>query len=281
MKVRAYAKVNLALDVVSEREDGYHDLSMIMAPITLHDLVIVNVIDEGIEITCDNSYVPTDGRNIVYKVAALMKETFKIEKGVHIHIYKHIPMQAGLAGGSADGAALLRAMNDLFHLNQSMEQLAALGLKVGSDIPFCLYNQFALVEGTGDQLSFFQYDGTEKLLLVRPRMGVSTKYAYENVDLETCPHPDCLKMKDAMESGDYEGMLSCMANSLEQPALTLVEDIARIKEKMMALGFDNCMMSGSGSCVFGITRSDDVLNAGFKALKNRYPFVLRTQFLKK
>ena len=130
MKVIAYATVNLALDVVRNREDGYHDLEMIMAPITLHDLIYINVIDEGIEIESNSKIVPTDQRNIMYKVAQLMQERCGLKKGVKIFVYKHIPTQAGLAGGSADGAAVIKAMNKLFHLNLSYEEMAALGKDV-------------------------------------------------------------------------------------------------------------------------------------------------------
>ena len=149
MKIRAYAKINLALDVVQRREDGFHDLEMIMAPIFLHDLVLVDVIDEGIEITTNNRIIPTDERNIVYKVAALMIERFQLKKGVRIQIYKHIPMQAGLAGGSADGAAVLRAMNRLFHLNLSMETLAQIGDEVGSIYRFVSINNSLLLQVKG------------------------------------------------------------------------------------------------------------------------------------
>ena len=147
MKVRAYAKVNLALDVVRKREDGYHDLEMIMAPITLHDLIYINVIDEGIEIESNSKIVPTDQRNIMYKVAQLMQERYGLKKGVKIFVYKHIPTQAGLAGGSADGAAVIKAMNKLFHLNLSYEEMAALGKEVGADIPFCIYEKTAWKDG--------------------------------------------------------------------------------------------------------------------------------------
>ena len=154
MKVRAYAKVNLALDVVRKREDGYHDLEMIMAPITLHDLIYINVIPEGIEIESNSKIVPTDQRNIMYKVAKLMQERYGLKKGVKIFVYKHIPTQAGLAGGSADGAAVIKAMNKLFHLNLSYEEMAALGKEVGADIPFCIYEKTAFVEGVGEKLQF-------------------------------------------------------------------------------------------------------------------------------
>ena len=172
MKVRAYAKVNLALDVVRKREDGYHDLEMIMAHITLHDLIYIEKIDHGIQITANTNRMPTDQRNIMYKVAQLLIERYQIPYGVKIHIYKHIPTQAGLAGGSADGAAVLKAMNQIFQLNLSLETLADIGKEVGADIPFCIYEKTALVKGIGEKLEFISKDFHCYVLLVKPKKGV-------------------------------------------------------------------------------------------------------------
>lgn len=278
MKVRAYAKVNLALDVVSRREDGFHELEMIMAPIFLHDLILVDLIDQGIEIMTNNKIIPTDSRNIVYKVAALMIEKFHLEKGVRIQIYKHIPMQAGLAGGSADGAAVLRAMNRLFHLNLTMEELADLGARVGSDIPFCVYQQFAFVSGRGEGLDFFEANPDYTILLVKPRRGVSTKMAFQSLRLDQCDHPNCRQMRYAMENGDGPTMIKCLGNSLEEPSFRLVPEIKTIKDELLALGFEGALMSGSGSCVFGLTRNPEILEKAHEDLKKKYPFVLRTRF---
>lgn len=278
MKVRAYAKVNLALDVVRRREDGFHDLEMIMAPIFLHDLVLVDIIDEGIEITTNNHIIPTDERNIVYKVAALMIERFNLKKGVRIQIFKHIPMQAGLAGGSADGAAVLRAMNRLFHLNLSLEQLAAIGDEVGSDIPFCIYQQFAFVTGKGEGLDFFEAEPDYSILLVKPKRGVPTKLAFQKLHINQCDHPNCRQMRYAMETHDDKTMIACLGNSLEEPSFKIVPEIKVIKEKLLDLGFEGALMSGSGSCVFALTRDQEVLQRGYDEMKKDYPFVLRTRF---
>lgn len=280
MKVRAYAKINLALDVVRRRPDGYHDLEMVMAPIFLHDLVMVDIIDEGIEIMTNNPIIPTDGRNIVYKVAALMKEHFHLSKGVRIQIYKHIPMQAGLAGGSADGAAVLRAMNILFHLNLNMEQLAELGSQIGLDIPFCLYQQFAFVSGRGEELDFFDAEPDHAILLVKPKRGVSTKLAYQRLHIQKCDHPNCRRMRYALETGDDQTMMDCLGNSLEASSFELVPEIKEIKAKLLALGFDGALMSGSGSCVFALTKDPNILQNGYDIMKKEYPFVLRTRFKK-
>ena len=277
MKVRAYAKVNLALDVVRKREDGYHDLEMIMAPITLHDLIYINVIDEGIEIESNSKIVPTDQRNIMYKVAQLMQERYGLKKGVKIFVYKHIPTQAGLAGGSADGAAVIKAMNKLFHLNLSYEEMAALGKEVGADIPFCIYEKTAFVEGVGEKLQFIDEPFEAYLLLVKPKKGVSTQKAFTSLDLSKVKHQDCRKMKKGIEMNDYQAVIDNLQNTLELPSIKMVPQIKEIKKEMMKLGFDGALMSGSGSCVFGITRNQEIMNKGYEFFRKRYFFVRKSK----
>lgn len=281
MKVRAYAKVNLALDVVRKREDGYHDLEMIMAPITLHDLIYINVIDEGIEIESNSKIVPTDQRNIMYKVAQLMQERYGLKKGVKIFVYKHIPTQAGLAGGSADGAAVIKAMNKLFHLNLSYEEMAALGKEVGADIPFCIYEKTAFVEGVGEKLQFIDEPFEAYLLLVKPKKGVSTQKAFTSLDLSKVKHQDCRKMKKGIEMNDYQAVIDNLQNRLELPSIKMVPQIKEIKKEMMKLGFDGALMSGSGSCVFGITRNQEIMNKGYEFFRKRYFFVRKSKILNK
>ena len=277
MKIRAYAKVNLALDVVRKREDGYHDLEMIMAPITLHDLIYINVIDEGIEIESNSKIVPTDQRNIMYKVAKLMQERYGLKKGVKIFVYKHIPTQAGLAGGSADGAAVIKAMNKLFHLNLSYEEMAALGKEIGADIPFCIYEKTAFVEGVGEKLHFIEEPFEAYLLLVKPKKGVSTKKAFTTLDLSKVIHQDCRAMKKGIEEKDYQTVIDNLQNTLELPSIKMVPQIKEIKKEMKELGFDGALMSGSGSCVFGITRDQEILNKGYEFFRKRYFFVKKSK----
>ena len=260
MKVRAYAKVNLALDVVRKREDGYHDLEMIMAPITLHDLIYINVIDEGIEIESNSKIVPTDQRNIMYKVAQLMQERY---------------------GLSADGAAVIKAMNKLFHLNLSYEEMAALGKEVGADIPFCIYEKTAFVEGVGEKLQFIDEPFEAYLLLVKPKKGVSTQKAFTSLDLSKVKHQDCRKMKKGIEMNDYQAVIDNLQNTLELPSIKMVPQIKEIKKEMIKLGFDGALMSGSGSCVFGITRNQEIMNKGYEFFRKRYFFVRKSKILNK
>lgn len=281
MKIRAYAKVNLALDVVGKREDGYHELDMIMAPITLHDLIYIDRIDEGIIITSNNYKMPTDERNIMYKVAKILIERYHIPYGVKIHIFKHIPTQAGLAGGSADGAAVLRAMNQMFKLNLSLETLASIGKEVGADIPFCIYEKMALVRGIGEKLEFIDSQWTCYLLLVKPKKGVSTQKSFGMLNLNTAKHPNIMKMKTGIEEHDYQSIVESLGNTLEEPSIKMVKDIEIIKKEMLDLGFDGALMSGSGSCVFGMTMDKKMLENGYEYFKNKYNFVRMTQILQK
>lgn len=273
MKVRAYAKVNLALDVVKKREDGYHELDMIMAPIDLHDLIYIYPIEKGIIIESNNHKMPTDERNIMYKVARILIDRYHISKGVKIFIYKHIPTQAGLAGGSADGAAVLKSMNKMFHLNLTLDELARIGKEVGADIPFCIYEKLALVRGIGEKLEFIQNDFQCYFLLVKPKKGVSTQKSFGMLNLKEAKHPPILKMKEAIENNNFNQVISCLGNTLEEPSIHMVKDIAQIKKEMLELGFDGALMSGSGSCVFGMTKDQNIAKQGYAYFKNKYKFV--------
>lgn len=280
MKIRAFAKINLALDVVSERDDGYHELKMIMAPITLHDLITIEVTDKpGIILTTNSSRVPTDERNIMNKVAQAVMEKYKITKGIKMHCMKHIPSQAGLAGGSADGAAVIKAMNRLFKLHMSYEDMVELTKDIGSDIPFCIYNRLAVVGGKGEQFEFIHSSFNTNFLLVKPSRGVSTKRSFNALDMSTALHPDIYKMKAALIHEDYQGVVDTLGNTLEEPSIDFVPEIATIKKEMLELGFDGALMSGSGSCVFGMTNDEEILHKGYEYFKESYYFVRTTKLL--
>lgn len=280
MKIRAFAKINLALDVVSERDDGYHELKMIMAPITLHDLITIEVTDKpGIILTTNSSRIPTDERNIMYKVAQAVMEKYKITKGIKMYCMKHIPSQAGLAGGSADGAAVIKAMNRLFKLHMSYEDMVELTKDIGSDIPFCIYNRLAVVSGKGEQFEFIHSSFNTNFLLVKPSRGVSTKRSFNALDMSTALHPDIYKMKAALIHEDYQGVVDTLGNTLEEPSIDFVPEIATIKKEMLELGFDGALMSGSGSCVFGMTNDEEILHKGYEYFKESYYFVRTTKLL--
>ena len=281
MKIRAYAKINLALDVVRRREDGYHELDMVMTPIELHDLIYIDKIEKGIEITSNSYKVPTDERNIMYKVAKILIDRFHIDQGIKIHIYKHIPTQAGLAGGSADGAAVLKAMNWMFHLGLTFKELAEIGKEVGADIPFCVYERMAVVKGIGEKLDFINSDFDCYVMLVKPKKGVSTPKAFQSLDLENAIHPYIEEIKEGIITNDYEKVVNHLGNTLEKPSIKMVKQIEEIKQDLLELGFDGALMSGSGSCVFGLTQNKEIMDKSYNTLKNKYFYVRKSKIYKK
>lgn len=280
MKIKAHAKINLGLQIINKRDDGYHELDMVMAPIELHDLLYIDVIDEGIVIESNSNIVPTDERNIVYKVSKMMFEKFNIKKGLKINIFKHIPSQAGLAGGSADGAAVIKAINKLFKLNLSKKEMADLGKEIGADIPFCIYEELSRVQGIGDNVFDLNNKLDFSILLVKPRKGVSTKKAFSKVLIDKGSKNHIDQIEKSIVEGDYDLFINGLYNDLEKPACEIVPAISEIKHELLTMGFDGCLMSGSGSTVFGITRNSDVLNAGVRYFKNTNYFVRKTTLLK-
>ncbi|MBU3136545.1 4-(cytidine 5'-diphospho)-2-C-methyl-D-erythritol kinase [Clostridium gasigenes] len=280
MKVKAYAKVNISLDIIEKRKsDGYHLLRMIMQNIDLYDEIIIEKQKSGINIKCNKPYVPTDERNLAYRAAKLFKETFNIEEGVSINIKKNIPVAAGLAGGSTDGAAVLKVMNEIFNVNASDEELMEIGLKLGADIPYCIKGGTALCEGIGEKVTSLKPFKDKILVLVKPPFGVSTKFVYQEFNLErVLNHPKTEELIEAMENNDLNYVCDNMKNLLENVTLRKHKMIIGIKEEMKALGAKGSMMSGSGPTVFAIF--DDMLKAQrcFEKMKEKYDdvFITRT-----
>lgn len=280
MKVKAYAKVNISLDILEKRKsDGYHLLKMIMQNIDLYDDITIDKQKVGITIKCNKPYVPTDERNLAYKAAKLFKETFNIDEGVSINIKKNIPVAAGLAGGSTDGAAVLKAMNEMFGINASDEELIEIGLKLGADIPYCIKGGTALCEGIGEKVTMLKPFKDKILVLVKPPFGVSTKFVYQEFNLDkVLNHPKTEELIVAMENDDLEYVCNNMKNLLENVTLRKHKMIINIKEEMKYLGAKGAMMSGSGPTVFGVF--EDMLKAQrcFEKMKDKYDdvFITRT-----
>ena len=261
MKIKAYAKINISLDIVGKREsDGYHLLKMIMQNIDLYDEISIEKQKEDITISCNKSYVPTDSRNLAYKAASLFKETYNIEDGVHIDIVKNIPVSAGLAGGSTDAAAVLKLMNKIFKVNASNEELMELGLKLGADIPYCINGGTALCEGIGEKITTLAPFKDKILVLVKPSFGVSTKEVYKAFNLDRVRvHPKTENLIEAMEQDNLYYVANNMKNLLENVTLRKHNVLIKIKEEMNRYGAVGSMMSGSGPSVFAFF--DDMLKA--------------------
>ena len=259
ISLKAYGKINLGLDVVRRREDGYHEVKMIMQTVDLWDeLTFCDVTTDEIVITSDSAELPDVKDNIIYKACRMMKDIYGIDKGVHVTVDKHIPVAAGMAGGSADAAAALKAMNMLFGLNLSDEQLMEHGVKLGADVPYCIMQGTALSEGIGEILTPLPPMPDCLIVIAKPAIGVSTKWVYQNLKVDLLEeHPDIDGMADALKTGDLKGITDRMANVLETvtiPANPVIDSVKKLIAENDSMGV---LMSGSGPKVFGIYDNRD------------------------
>ena len=259
MRLQAFAKINLGLDVLGKREDGYHEVRMIMQTIRMYDqLDMRKSVEPRIHLTTNKKYIPVDENNLVWRAAKLMMDTCGIMEGVSIHLHKVIPVAAGMAGGSSDAAATLVGMNRLFHCGLSKEKLMELGVQIGADVPYCVLRGTALAEGIGEKLTVLPPMPDCWILIGKPGISVSTKYVYTTLDLNTdTVHPDIDGMKKALEDGNLYGITERMGNVLQDVTIPAYPEVERIKEQMKALGAVNAMMSGSGPTVFGIFDNEE------------------------
>ena len=268
IKLKALAKINLGLDVIRKREDGYHEVRMIMQTIHLYDkLHIVKQKESGIQITSNLSYVPTNENNLVYKAGKLLMDEFDIKEGVSVDLVKRIPVAAGMAGGSSDAAAMLYGMNEIFELGLTRRQLMERGVKIGADVPYCLMRGTALAEGIGEKLTQLPPMVKCPVLIAKPQISVSTKFVYENLKLtEEMNHPNIDALLQDIEDGDLQAIANDMGNVLESVTIPHYPIIAQIKENMMQNGAINSMMSGSGPTVFGLFENEQTAKKAYRAM---------------
>lgn len=257
VKLRARAKINLGLDVIGKREDGYHEVRMIMQSLNLYDGVIIRKSDQpGIVITTNRSYLPTNEDNLMYKAARLMMEEYNITSGIEIELEKFIPVAAGMAGGSSDAAATMVGINRLFRLGASRDELMRLGVKIGADVPFCIMRGTVLAEGIGEKLTRLPAMPSCPIVIAKPGINVSTKFVYQNLKIdENTIHPDIDGMIDAIKNKDVDGVCSRLGNVLETVTVKEYPVIDTIKKEMLTQGAVNSLMSGSGPTVFGIFKN--------------------------
>ena len=269
MRLKALAKINLGLDVIRRREDGYHEVKMIMQTIQLYDRIVMRKRRESkIQVKTNLFYLPENENNLVYKAAKLLIEEFKIQQGVQIDLQKFIPVAAGMAGGSSDAAAVLYGMNRMFHLGLSLEELMERGVKIGADVPYCLMRGTALAEGIGEQLTKLSPVPQCKVLIAKPPISVSTKFVYENLKLdENTVHPDINLLIQDIETKNLADMAAHMGNVLESVTIPNYPVIAQIKEQMIKDGALNAMMSGSGPTVFGIFDDKEKAEVAYKRMR--------------
>lgn len=269
MRLKALAKINLGLDVIRRREDGYHEVKMIMQTIQLYDRIVMRKRRESkIQVKTNLFYLPENENNLVYKAAKLLIEEFKIQQGVQIDLQKFIPVAAGMAGGSSDAAAVLYGMNRMFHLGLSLEELMERGVKIGADVPYCLMRGTALAEGIGEQLTKLSPVPQCKILIAKPAISVSTKFVYENLKLdENTVHPDIDLLIQDIETKNLADMAAHMGNVLESVTIPNYPVIAQIKEQMIKDGALNAMMSGSGPTVFGIFDDKEKAEVAYRRMR--------------
>lgn len=270
IKLRAYAKINLGLDVVGKREDGYHEVKMIMQTINLYDQITMRKInDTNIYLKTNLHYLPVNEKNLVYKAAKLLKEEFNIEQGIDIKLDKRIPVAAGMAGGSSDAAAALVGMNKLFDLGLSKKELMERGVKLGADVPYCILRGTALSEGIGEVLTPLAPAPECYVLIAKPGISVSTKFVYGNLNLsELKEHPDIDGMIDDISNNNLYGIANKLSNVLETVTIKEYPVIETIKQEMIKRGALGSIMSGSGPTVFGLFDDKKMAKDAFYHMKS-------------
>ena len=272
ISLKALAKINLGLDVVRRREDGYHEVRMIMQTIQLYDrLDIKRTQEPGIQIQTYLSFLPVNENNLIYKAAKLLMDEFSITDGVSVKLDKRIPVAAGMAGGSTDAAAMLIGVNRLFSLGLTKRQLMERGVQIGADVPYCIMRGTALAEGIGEALSPLPPMVKCPVLIAKPSISVSTKFVYQNLKLDdTTIHPDIDRLIDDIKAKNLHDIAAHMGNVLETVTIPNYPVIDEIKKHMLSNGALGAMMSGSGPTVFGLFDNEDTAKKAYKAMRSSH-----------
>lgn len=267
--MKALAKINLGLDVVRKREDGYHEVRMIMQTVKLYDQIDIHKMDKpGIRLKTNLQYLPVDENNLAYRAARLLIEEFGIPKGVSIRLRKVIPIAAGMAGGSSDAAAVLVGLNRIFQLGLTKQELMEKSVKLGADVPYCILRGTALAEGIGEKLTRLPAMPKCHVLIAKPGIHVSTKMVYTNLRAdELVSHPDIDGQIAAIRERDLRRAAELMGNVLETVTIPAYPVIGKIKEKMMAYGALGAMMSGSGPTVFGLFEDEEKARYAYEKMR--------------
>lgn len=282
--LKAYGKINLGLDVIGKRQDGYHEVRMIMQTVGLYDKIDLYSKDQpGIDVETNLFYLPVNENNLVFKAAKLLMDEFGVRQGLSIRLKKFIPVSAGMAGGSSDAAAVLFGVNKMFRLGLSQEQLMERGVKIGADVPYCVMRGTALSEGIGELLTPLAPIPQCQVLIAKPGISVSTKFVYEHLDaasLKKEDHPDIDGMIAAIEGQDIYGVSAKLGNVLEKVTIPEYPVIAEIKEKILETGAIGAMMSGSGPTVFGIFTSPRAAENAYEEFRyGKYKSLARQVYL--
>lgn len=268
--LKSYGKINLGLDVLRRREDGYHEVRMIMQTVGLYDVLTMKKRkDDKIEMTCNLSFLPTDERNLVYKAVKLIKDKYHIKDGVEINLSKRIPVAAGMAGGSSNCAAALKGMNQLFDLGLSIDELCEIGVTLGADVPYCIWGGTALSEGIGEKLSRVDAMPDCYILIAKPGISVSTAFVYKNLDFPALSkHPDIDGMLECLKEKDLTGICDRLENVLETVTIKEYPIIEKVKKHLMDQGAKGALMSGSGPTIFAIFEDKKTADDAMESLRS-------------
>ncbi len=269
IKLKARAKINITLDIIGKRDNGYHDVEMIMQTINLYDRLILRKIKKDkILIKTNLKYLPVDERNLVYKIIAYMKETYDLPRGVFVDLHKMIPVAAGMAGGSADAAQTIIGMNKLFNMNLSMDDMMEIGSRFGSDIPYCMVQGTALATGLGENITYLDPFPDFYVLIVKPNFSMSTATVYQNFNLDEVEvHPQTSKVIEAIQEGNRESICQGLVNVLETVTPRIHPEIHEIKNRVRELGAKGVLMSGSGPTVYGLFTSNRTAEKALRIIR--------------
>ena len=266
---RAYAKINLCLDVTGKRPSGYHDVRMIMQTVDIYDILSLKKAEEGISIDVGGSPLPIDGDNLIYKAARKIMDRCGISGGVSISLEKHIPIAAGMAGGSSDAAATLRGVNRLYECGLTRDELREIGVTIGADVPYCIEGGTVLAEGIGEELTFLKPLPEYVIAVAKPKQGVSTGNIYTALDeiFDSIAHPDVDKMLGCMNTCSGTGFLRYLGNVLEYVTEPLCPDVGKIKDVFNSAGSQGTLMTGSGPTVYGFFEDREKASAAIASVR--------------
>ena len=283
--IKAPAKINLAIDVLDKREDGYHNIDIVTLPLKLHDNIQIEMYPKkyGTYVTCDDMSVICDESNLVYVAYRAMKDKYHFDKSLRIKIFKRIPIEAGLAGGSADAAAVINGLNKMFKLKMSDKEKIDVAITVGSDVPYCLFNKPMRLTDKGEVLETINVNTDWNVLLVQPSVGLSTKGVYQLADTMEKDKPNISELIKGLETNNDELIEANMKNGLQNAAIYACPEIQNIIDKMRSLGFKKVMMSGSGSTVFALSKDKEKVVSAAKEFNDdtHSVYVTETDCVKK
>lgn len=280
MKRKAYGKINLGLNVLRKREDGYHDLRMVMVPVDLFDTVEITDHTETV-VESNKWYIPLYEKNTVYQALKLMHETYGTPMDLKVKLVKNIPTQAGMAGGSSDAATVINMLNERYNLNLSDQELIDIGVQIGADVPFCLFNKPAIVTGIGEKLEFIDIYDDFYLFLVKPNFGINTGMLFNSLKVKEASSKEFDALVQGLTQGDYSLIQSNLINDLQDQAVSQHPEINQIIDELIKFGFDNACMTGSGSVVFGITQNEQLARNAVLRFFRKYPLVKKSKIVRK